>query len=59
MAGPFADDSGAMFIYRARSQDEAMALVQKDSYHGERVFESYALSEWRLFGLNAGLIRSR
>jgi uncharacterized protein YciI len=59
MAGPFADDSGAMFIYRARSQDEAMAQVQKDSYHGERVFESYALSEWRLFGLNAGLIRSR
>jgi uncharacterized protein YciI len=27
MAGPFADDSGAMFVYRARSQDEAMALV--------------------------------
>jgi uncharacterized protein YciI len=58
MAGPFADDSGAMFIYRARSKDDAMALVQKDPYHAEGVFESYALSEWRLFGLNAGLIQT-
>jgi uncharacterized protein YciI len=58
MAGPFADDSGAMFIYRARSKDEAMALIQKDPYHAEGVFESYALSEWRLFGLNAGLIQN-
>ncbi|RDK08522.1 YciI family protein [Cupriavidus lacunae] len=56
MAGPFADDSGALFIYRAQSKDEAMALVQKDPYHAEGVFESYALSEWRLFGLNADLI---
>jgi uncharacterized protein YciI len=57
MAGPFAGDSGALFIYRARSKDEARALVQKDPYHAERVVESYALSEWRLFGLNAGLIQ--
>lgn len=59
MAGPFADDSGAMFIYRARSKDEAMALLQKDPYHAEGAFESYALSEWRLFGLNAELMQSR
>lgn len=56
MAGFFADGSGGMFIYRARSKDEAMALVQADPYHTEGVFESYELSEWRLFGLNAGLI---
>lgn len=59
MAGPFADDSGALFIYRARSKDEAMALVLQDPYHAEGVFETYALSEWRLFGLNAGLIQNR
>lgn len=59
MAGPFADDSGALFIYRAQSKDEAMALVLKDPYHAEGVFETYALSEWRLFGLNAGLIGRR
>ncbi|NPT56594.1 hypothetical protein GNZ13_18875 [Paraburkholderia sp. 5N] len=59
MAGPFADGSGALFIYRAQSKDEAMALVLEDPYHAEGVFETYALSEWRLFGLNAGLIQSR
>ncbi|CAB3809708.1 hypothetical protein LMG28614_07104 [Paraburkholderia ultramafica] len=59
MTGPFADDSGALFIYRARSKDEAMALVLEDPYHAEGVFETYALSQWRLFGLNAGLIQNR
>ena len=57
MAGSFADDSGALSIYRAQSKDEAMALVLEDPYHAEGVFETYALSEWRLFGLNAGLIQ--
>jgi uncharacterized protein YciI len=56
MAGPFADDSGALLIYRAQSKDEAKALVLADPYHAEGVYETYALSEWRLFGLNAGLI---
>ncbi|TDN57917.1 YciI family protein [Paraburkholderia sp. BL10I2N1] len=59
MAGPFADDSGALFIYRAQSKDEAMALVLEDPYHAAGVFETFALSEWRLFGLNAGLIQDR
>ena len=59
MAGPFADSSGALFIYRAQSNDEALALVLEDPYRAEGVFETYALSEWRLFGLNAGLIRNR
>jgi uncharacterized protein YciI len=56
MAGPFADGSGAMFIYRAQSRDEAMALLQKDPHRAEGVYESTTVSEWRLFGLNAGLI---
>jgi len=57
MAGPFADDSGALLIYRAQSKDEAMALILEDPYHAEGVFETCALSEWRMFGLNPGLIR--
>ncbi|QUN32574.1 hypothetical protein KB879_33715 (plasmid) [Cupriavidus sp. KK10] len=59
IGGPFADDSGALLIYRAQSKDEAMALVLEDPYHAEGVYETYALSEWRLFGLNAGLIEKR
>lgn len=59
MAGPFADGSGALLVYRAKSKDQATALVLGDPYHTEGVFETYALSEWRLFGLNTGLIQSR
>ncbi len=59
MAGPFADGSGALTIYRARSKDEAMALVREDPYHAEGVFDTCTLSEWRVFGLNADLIQSR
>lgn len=59
MAGPFADDSGALLIYQAQSKEEAMALVLEDPYHAQGVYETYALSEWRLFGLNAGLIERR
>jgi uncharacterized protein YciI len=59
MTGPFADDSGALLIYRAQSKDEAMALVLEDPYQTEGVFETYALWEWRMFGLNAGLIQDR
>lgn len=59
IAGPFADGSGALIVYRARSKDEAMALVLQDPYRAEGVVETSALSEWRLFGLNADLIQSR
>ena len=58
VGGPFADGSGALIVYRARSKAEAAALVREDPYHVEGVFETTALSEWRLFGLNAGLIQS-
>jgi uncharacterized protein YciI len=59
MAGPFADGSGALFIYRAQSKAEAMAMVLEDPYHADGIFETYTLSEWRMFGLNTGLIESR
>jgi len=59
MAGPFADGSGAMLIYRAGSKEEAAALLQKDPYQAAGAFASSALSEWRLFGLNAALIQGR
>ena len=59
LAGVFSHDSGGMFIYRAQSRDEAMALVQADPYYAEGVFETYELSEWRIFGLNEGLIQSQ
>lgn len=59
IAGPFADDSGALLIYQAPSKDEAMALISADPYQTEGVYETYALSEWRLFGLNTELVERR
>jgi len=56
MGGHFAAGSGALFIYRAQSKEEATALALKDPYHIGGAAESYELSEWRMFGLNAGLI---
>ncbi|HEY1152042.1 MAG TPA: YciI family protein [Pseudoduganella sp.] len=56
MAGRFTGDSGALFIYRARSKEDALALLQKDPYYAQELIESYELSEWRMFGLNASLL---
>ena len=56
MAGHFAGDTGALFIYRAQSKEEAQALLQKDPYYAHGLIESYELSEWRMFGLNASLL---
>ncbi|MFM0632154.1 YciI family protein [Paraburkholderia xenovorans] len=57
IAGPFADDSGALLIYRARSKQDATALVLGDPYHAAGVVETYELWEWREFGLNVGLLQ--
>jgi uncharacterized protein YciI len=59
MAGPFADDSGALLIYRTHSKEEAMALILDDPYYAEGVYEATTLSEWRLFGLNTDLVAKR
>ncbi len=59
VAGPFAGGTGALVVYRAQSKDEATALALGDPYHAEGVVETHELSQWRLFGLNARLIRRR
>jgi uncharacterized protein YciI len=57
IGGAFADDSGGLFIYRARSKEEAMKLLVNDPYYTEGVFGMSVPSEWRMFGLNAELIQ--
>jgi hypothetical protein len=41
------------------AKDKAMAMVLEDLYLAEGVYASYALSWWRLFEVNAGLVRQR
>jgi hypothetical protein len=49
------DLSRRHFLVSAATGAASLAFAGMPS---EGVFESYALSEWRLFGLNAGLIQS-
>lgn len=46
-SGPFEDDSGALIIYEAETQDEAEQLVRNDPFHEAGVFQSYTMKPWR------------
>lgn len=46
MAGPFADDSGAILIYRAASQEEFEAVLAADPYVVEDVATRVSLRQW-------------
>lgn len=46
-SGPFEDDSGALIIYEADSQEEAEALIADDPFHKAGVFKSYTIKPWR------------
>ncbi|HZU78068.1 MAG TPA: YciI family protein [Dehalococcoidia bacterium] len=45
-AGPFTDDSGALIIYEADSEDEAKQLIQSDPFHAAGVFARYQIYPW-------------
>lgn len=46
-SGPFEDDSGALIIYEADSQEEAEALIAEDPFRKAGVFKSYTIKPWR------------
>lgn len=48
LAGPFEDDSGALFVYEAASFDEAEGIVRSDPYYLHKVFHTYEIIEWDL-----------
>lgn len=58
LAGPFADDTGGLFVYSARSRDEAMSYLEHDPFAREGVFAECELLEWRIEGLNPDLLTS-
>ena len=57
-AGPFADDSGALFIYEADSADAASALVAQDPFSTNGVFQKFELKLWKLVFSNPELFRT-
>jgi uncharacterized protein YciI len=52
-AGPFTDDSGALFIYEADSPEAAAQLLAGDPFSTSGVIVSSELNPWKLVMSNA------
>ncbi len=46
ISGPFMDDSGALIVYEADTDDDAEALLQGDPFHQNGIFLSYEIRPW-------------
>jgi uncharacterized protein YciI len=57
-AGPFPDDSGAVFIYEAENDEQAAALVNKDPFSSNGVFQRSELKPWMVVFCNTELLKS-
>ena len=50
-AGPFQDDSGALIVYEADSQEAAVTLIKADPFFAAGVFQTWTLKPWKaVFG---------
>lgn len=47
-SGPFVDDSGALIIYEAESEEEARELIEKDPFYSAGVFQEIQLKPWNI-----------
>jgi uncharacterized protein YciI len=56
LAGPFADDSGGLFVYCALGREEAMSYLERDPFALRGVFAKCELLEWLIEGLNPDLL---
>lgn len=45
-SGPFTDDSGALIIYEAESEAEAVEMLEADPFRRAGVFQSYTMKPW-------------
>jgi uncharacterized protein YciI len=57
-SGPYADDSGAVFIFEAESREAAAALVSNDPFSRSGVFQKSELKPWKLVFANPALLKS-
>ena len=53
--GPFTDDSGALIIYEANTDDEAESLLQNDPFHQNGIFLQYEIRAWKPVMANTDL----
>jgi uncharacterized protein YciI len=58
LAGPFANDEGGLFVYRAATREEALSYRNLDPFAAEGVVASYELVEWLIEGVRTELLTS-
>ena len=59
LAGPFADDSGALFVFEADSNEAVSALIGKDPFAVSGVFQKSEVKPWNLvFATTSNMERS-
>jgi len=46
-SGPFVDDSGALIIYEADTEDEVKRIIEGDPFHANGIFSSYFIRPWK------------
>jgi uncharacterized protein YciI len=56
LAGPFANDTGGLFVYDAASTDEATTYLKQDPLAVEGVFETTEIFQWLIEGINPSLL---
>ena len=56
LAGPLADDKGALLVYNAARKEEAMSYLKQYPFALQSVFADCELLEWRIEGLNPDLL---
>jgi uncharacterized protein YciI len=56
LAGPFANDEGGLFVYRADDRAEALSHLEQDPFSVEGVLASFELLEWVVEGVNPALL---
>ena len=54
--GPYADDSGALFMYEVQSVDEAEAMVASDPYSQQGAIADYQLKSWTVVKADPALL---
>lgn len=47
IAGPFGDDSGAVIVYEAETQEQAEEMLKADPFHDSGVFVKWTLKPWK------------
>lgn len=52
-SGPFADETGALLVYEAGSEDEVRTIMAADPYDSVGAFGSVEIKEWRRIYVSA------